>query len=118
MIRKRPTADAPEEGVPLVLGAAEYIVPSIYLGPLRRLTKKLNAARAAGDEDAIAEISCEIIHAAVRINYPEVTLEDVQDRMVKAGTVQRVLEVVLGQSGLAVVQPGEGSAMGEGTGPS
>jgi hypothetical protein len=116
--RKKPTADAPEEGVPLVLGGAEYLVPSIYIGPLRRLTKKLNAARAAADEDTIAEVSCEIIHAALRINYPEVTLDDVQDRMVKASTVQKVLEVVLGQSGLATVLPGEGAEMGEAAGPS
>lgn len=116
--RVAPTAPEPEDGVAIKLAGREYILPAIYIGPLRRLGKKLAAAEAAGDQDAIFEASCALIHASLSRNYPDVTLEDVEERMVTVANLQTVLQAALGQSGVERVPVGEGAALGEATGPS
>lgn len=118
MQRVAPTAPEPEDGVPVKLAGREYLLPAIYIGPLRRLTKKLAAAEAAADQDAIFEASCEIVHASLSRNYPEITLEQLQESMITAANMQPLVRAAVGQSGLEPISAGEGRVMGEATGPS
>lgn len=98
------------DGVKLRLGGADWIVPPLTLGQMRRLWPTIHKIGAAGvgmgeeEIDALAEVVC----AALCRNYPDMTLQKVVDELLDLGNSGAALRAVLTGSGLV---SGAGEAM-------
>ena len=96
------------DGEKLVLGGREFIVPPINLKRLKQLYPLIETL--AQETDALKQMdgTSQILHAALTRNYPEITLDEVEE-MVDLGNFASVLKAVLGGSGFV---PGELQARG------
>jgi len=80
--------DVPFEGVAVQMAGREWIVPGFSFGFIRR-NSALLASLANLDltnEDEVGEVvgkMCDIAFAALKRNYPELTLEQVEDMLDK-----------------------------------
>lgn len=102
------------DGVNVTLGGAEYTVPPLTLGAIRRLMPRINAMSGAKDGtlngdmlDAISEVA----HAALVRNYPEMTRETLDD-LIDLKNVQSLTMAIMGASGLVQVKADQGEAEG------
>jgi hypothetical protein len=105
-------------GITIAMGGRDWIVPPLTLGQLRRLLPKV-ADMGRVDmqmDDAQLGVVVEIVGAALRRNYPEITDAQIEE-MLDMGNAQAVMDAVRGGSGLRQVRPGEVRAAGNGTGP-
>ena len=90
------------EGKPINLGGTEYVVPPLNLGQIRRLQKEIESIGkldAATMNDRTVGTMLKVIHAGVSRNYPEMTLEQLEE-IIDLGNIRTVTEAVLGVSGL------------------
>ncbi len=102
------------EGTKIKLGEKEYIVPALSFGQLKRLAPdlaklaefKLKDAEMPGSDTLGAVVN--LIHTAIKRNYPEATVEDVEDGL-DMRNMKEVVLAIMGQSGLTQ-QPGEAQA--------
>ena len=85
-------------GVKIPMGDHEYEVPPLTLGQLRRLQSRL-ADLSSGDTALVMGAVCEIVQAAMSRNYPNLTVENVEE-LIDLGNRERVIAAVLGNSGL------------------
>ena len=101
------------EGKIVSMLGKDWVIPPLNFKALRRFREELGTMTAealAGSGKVV-----EIIHAAMQRNYPDLTLEQVED-MVDMGNVMEVTEAVLAISGLVAKQPGEATAASPSTG--
>lgn len=91
------------EGVLINLGGQALIVPPLNFKALKALQSKfstLNSLKVGSVPTADQmDVSMEIIHAAIVRNYPDVTLEQVQD-WVDLININEILPAIMGASGL------------------
>jgi hypothetical protein len=93
------------------LGGTTYIVPPLALGALKQLLPKIKALTIG--EDLLPDLSqvvdlLEICLAALKRNYPELTLEELGD-IVDLGNFKTLVAAVMAQSGLEVRAAPEGN---------
>lgn len=101
------------EGMTVVLAGEERVLPPLTLRSLRRLTPQLKALAslapdALPNEDQITAVA-EVVHASMIRNYPDVTLEQVEE-MVDLGNLETVISAVMSVAGLEKRKPGAGEA--------
>ena len=94
------------------MGGADYEVPPLTLGQLKRLRPKLKDLE-SGDADLVSDALCEIVATALQRNYPSTTVEQVAD-LLDLGNREAVMSAVLGGSGLKL---GEAQAVTRTPGP-
>ena len=97
------------DGAPVKMGGKEWVVPALSLGQIKRLAPKIEGLATLSNmltADQVTNV-CEIVHAALKRNYPELTLEEVED-MVDMANMRAVIQTVMGQAGL--VAKGEAEA--------
>jgi hypothetical protein len=87
------------EGVAVTLGGQEWILPALSLGFIRRNGALLEAFSAAASASEAAGHMCDIAHAALVRNYPDLTLEQVEE-MLDMPSAQRVFVALKEVSGL------------------
>jgi len=111
------------EGVSISLGGRDFTVPALNFKGIRareedidRISKPASDESEAFGADRMGAV-CRIVHTALVRNYPDVTLEQVED-WVDLNNVTYVIDAVLGQSGLKKNAGEEGSAPGEAPSPS
>ena len=88
------------DGVKIKLGEIEYVVPPLNLKSMRRLLPKLNTLKTSGlpgDEDLTTIV--DVVHSALVRNYPNMTVEDVENGLDMVN-MQGIVSQVLGQSGV------------------
>ncbi len=93
------------EGVIVRMGGRDWTIPPLTFKQLRRLQpqlERLARINAAATPEQIGAVS-EIVQAALSRNYPEITVEEVED-MLDLGNAGRVITAILSGSGLV---PGE-----------
>lgn len=95
------------EGKTIRMGGKDWIVPPLNFRALKRFQKEIGSLNLA--ELAQSEKVEEIVLAALNRNYPELTLDQLQD-MLDMGNVVEVTMAVMGVSGLEARKPGEGEA--------
>jgi hypothetical protein len=102
-------------GITIAMGGADWVVPPLTLGQLRRLMPKLQELGDPGQPMAGPQIAVlvEIVAAALQRNYPDATAERVEE-LLDLGNAAPVLAAVLTGSGL---KPGERAAVAGSTGP-
>jgi hypothetical protein len=98
------------EGEEIQLGNEKYIVPALSLRQVRELSPKLDKLEADGaglpglDQiDAVVEV----LHAALKRNYPEMTKDQLLD-LIDLGNLTALIKAAMRTSGL--VGKGEGKA--------
>jgi len=111
------------EGVEINIAGRDYIVPALNFKSIRKLKAEIalisdvEAAKADGFGSDRMEAICKVAHAAFARNYPNLTLEELQD-MVDLNNSGEIINAVMGISGLTRVK-GEGdSESGEAKSPS
>jgi hypothetical protein len=88
-------------GVKIAMGGAEWIVPPLTLGMMRRLLPQVMRLKdfgaAMGGEEI--EVIVELVTAAMRRNYPDITPDKVEE-LLDLGNARSVVEAILFGSGL------------------
>lgn len=94
-------AELPYDGIAVRLGAREWIVPSLNLRQLKRLSPKFALLSKVGVAMADEQIDAliEIAHAALSRNYPDLMPEDVAE-LVDLGNAGALVKAIVGASGL------------------
>lgn len=101
-------------GQEMTLGGTTFVVPPIALGALKTLLPKIQSLQLSDQGvPGIAQVedALEICLAALKRNYPDLTLEQLGD-LVDLGNFNALVRAVMGQSGL--VRTPEGNS-GPGT---
>ena len=104
--------DAPYDGTPFTIGGREWIVPALSLGQVIKLAPKIKALvvnQANGTPDSGYENAVDIVLAAFKRNYPELTREKLLDEIVDLRNFGPILQAIMGQSGFSTVSS-EGKA--------
>jgi hypothetical protein len=118
---RKPAAGVPRrrdmiDGVTVRMGGRDWIVAPLTLGQLRRLWPRVQrlgeVGAGMGDEDIASLV--ELVTAALRRNYPDMTSEKVAD-LLDLGNAGMVLNAVLTGSGLRPAL-GEAAALGTSSG--
>jgi hypothetical protein len=97
------------DGAKVRIGGKEWIIPALSLGQIRRLKEKISGLSNLSSMMTDEQVNdvCEIVHTALKRNYPDLALAEVED-MVDLGNMRNVIQAVMGQSGL--VSTGEAGA--------
>ena len=95
-------------GVAISIGGREWTIPPLTLGQLRRLMPKVRE---------LSNLNTQLVFAALQRNYPNITIETVED-LLDLGNAAPILHAVLTGSGLSprALQPGEAMAPERGSG--
>ena len=106
------------DGVKVNLGGRDYMVPPLNLKALKRLGPKLKLLSNLGDVPSDEEVDAvvEVLHSALVRNYPDITSDEVSDR-IDLANLRPALMAVMGASGLTQGLPGEAASPQGSTGP-
>ena len=96
-------------GVKVDLGGREFIVPALRFGAVKRFTKDgtfalIDTMKAVGLNEENIDAAIRVIHAALSLNYPEITEQDLLE-LVDLRTLPELLGGVTGQSRLEATDP-------------
>jgi len=96
------------EGYKMVLGDKEYTIPALSLKQVRTMKDELANLRAAhgGDPDALNN-GLMVVLAAMQRNYPDMTLDLLED-VIDLDNYKSVVLAVMGQSGMIERKPAQG----------
>ena len=105
-------------GVTIAMGGRDWLVPPLTLGQLRRLMPKVRQLTEIGASMGEAQIAVliEIVATALQRNYPDATVETVEN-LLDLGNASAVLNAVLTGSGLKLRDSPLGEAAAPGSGP-
>ena len=99
------------EGVKLRIGRGDYVVPALTVRQLKQFRPVLTGMERfkvsdPSDEDLDQVLG--MVHAALSRNYPDLTVEQLQD-MVDLRSLPAIVKAIAGQTGLDRAQPGTAS---------
>ncbi len=86
------------DGIKLNLNGEEYIVPPLTFKQIKKLYPLIEELNGNGGTVKKMETIVTLTHAALSRNYPELTIEKVED-LVDLGNLKTLSEAVLGASG-------------------
>lgn len=86
------------EGVSMKIGGRELVIPPLSLKQVQKLYPTIEALQKESDPLKSMEAVSLVVHAALKRNYPEMTLDEVDD-MLDLGNFKAVIETVMGVSG-------------------
>lgn len=102
--------DVEFEGAEVKLGRTMYVVPALGLGAVKKYAKKISEMHTLPLEEQM-QLTTEIAHAALKRNYPDMTLERV-DELVDLKNMRSVFDAVVQTSGFTAQGPAGGNATG------
>ena len=85
-------------GVTKNLGGADFVVPPLSLGQLKRLQPLLRSMGEA-DPEAQIDLMSQVIFSSLSRNYPAITQDEVDD-LIDVGNVADIFAVVVSVSAL------------------
>jgi len=85
-------------GIEKELGGKAYVIPPLSLGQVRRLQNQLEKWTGAVDDKSVA-VCIETVHAALSRNYPDVTVEQVEEWL-DLGNMVELMQAVMYVSGM------------------
>jgi alkylhydroperoxidase/carboxymuconolactone decarboxylase family protein YurZ len=96
------------DGVRINLGGRDFVVPPLTLGALRALQPQFKELANIGPLPSGEQIdaAAEVIHRALRRNYPDVTLDEILE-LVDVRAFPDVLAAICGASGLTQREAGD-----------
>lgn len=109
-------------GEPIVLGKTKLVCPALNFKALKALKPQLNIIQSGWVMDADEEKSAlyveavvKVVHAALKRNYPHITLESLEE-FIDLKNVSGVTMAVMGVSGFTTAAASTGEKAGESTG--
>jgi hypothetical protein len=111
---KQVEAKPKHAGKPVTLGGREYIIPSLSVNQAQELWPDLMAAERDVTVENLPQKWAQmlpIVAAAIKRNYPEMTVEEIGD-LVGLDQLPEVVLIVVGQSGLRAAPGGAAPAAG------
>jgi hypothetical protein len=89
------------DGVQINIGGTDYTVPPLNLKAVKKFSKNFHLLSDLGNNinAEMMTFIADIIHTALIRNYPDITLDQVEE-MVDIKTVGDILEAVLSSSGI------------------
>jgi hypothetical protein len=96
------------EGVPVMLGGREFILPPLSLGFIRRNWAMLQGMDKLSGEDSLSA-SITVLHAALSRNYPELAKEELED-LLDMRNIAAVMDALKNVSGFAAGEVTPGTA--------
>ena len=84
------------------MGGKQYVIPSLSVKQARALWEKIRNLNRGITEENYPEKSkdgAEVIHAALSRNYPDLTVDQVED-LVDMRNIAKILLIIAGQSGI------------------
>jgi hypothetical protein len=105
-------------GITVTMGGQQWTVPPLTLGQLRRLMPKVQQLTEIGSQMGEKQIGIlvEIVAAALQRNYPDISLETLEN-LLDLGNAGAVLNAVLTGSGLRPRERSLGEAPAPGPDP-
>ncbi len=109
------------DGREITLGGKVYVLPPLNFAALRRLAPKIQEVGGAFLSGNLfvdmekALVVSELVHAALKRNYPEITLEEVEEA-VDFDNIKDIFPALMGVSGLEFKEgqdPGEARPVGD-----
>lgn len=103
------------DGVPIKLSGVTYVVPPLNFKLLKRHKADIDAitagaAAAGGLDTETADRMVAVVHAALSRNYPDITIETVEDGLDLRNSAP-IIRALLGQSGFVEeIAAGEAAA--------
>jgi hypothetical protein len=85
------------EGTPISISGTEYIVPPLSFKQFKALREdvmKLNTGDVSSSEEQQGVV-LRIVHAALSRNYPDLTLDQVED-MLDLGNIHEIVKAIVG----------------------
>ncbi|HLQ13100.1 MAG TPA: hypothetical protein VK130_07625 [Steroidobacteraceae bacterium] len=100
------------EGVPVRLGGRVWLVPAINFKRLRRLLPKLLQFSSRTNEltEAALDDAIEVVHLVLTQNYPDLTLEQVEE-MMNLRILHELLPIIMGAAGMVEVGEAQPAAL-------
>lgn len=100
----------PIEGTEVKMGGDTYIVPRLNIALFKRYKARLAVLRNATNDDERVEVMLEVITAALKRNYPDITQEEVEDLVEVGDKMLQLVGVVMGTEGLGNMMPAGAAA--------
>lgn len=75
------STELPYAGAPVRIGGRDFIVPPLSFGYIVKNGAKLRSPDPSATVEEIAQLHIEIAHAALRRNYPDLTIDEVGDML-------------------------------------
>lgn len=104
------------DGITIKMGEAEYVVPPLTLGAVRRLMPKIEqmtgSLKAMTVTDETMQAVVEVVLASLKRNYPDMTAE-VLEELIDVSNMSLVVSAVLGVSGFVRKEGASGEMTGQ-----
>jgi hypothetical protein len=89
--------DTPKfDGKKITIGGTEYVIPPLSFRQLKTMSTEIKSLAVKGPDNT--EIMLRVIQAALSRNYPEMTLEQIEE-IVDLGNILEITQAVMGGSG-------------------
>jgi hypothetical protein len=99
----------PIDGAKIRMGGEDWVVPPLNLRAVRLHEQMIKDIQTVGSQfEGLPKIAA-VALAALQRNYPELTLEQVED-LLDMGNALSVFRAIIGQSGFEEARPGGASA--------
>jgi len=97
------------DGAEIKMGGKLWVVPALSFKQVKRLLPTMGRVGSGNVTPENMGDMAEVVHAALSRNYPDVTLDDVEDMLDLSNALSLFL-AVMGQSGMEMRQQGEAQA--------
>ncbi len=87
------------DGIQVKMGGREFIIPPLNFSSLRKYLPKIQEMMAEKDPLKLLDINSEILLAALRRNYPELKIDELEE-LLDFKNVQEIIEALMEASGL------------------
>ena len=96
------------DGTTVRMGGADYIVAPLTFKQLRALQEKFETMSSISSVVTLAQMDAiiEIAHAALSRNYPDISIDKVEN-IIDMGNAAQVISAIIGVSGMEQKTPGE-----------
>jgi len=98
------------DGVTMKLGGEDYVIPPLNFRQLKNLYPVIEGMQGETDPLKRFEAVVKITHAALSRNYPEITLETVED-LIDLNNLKSLIDAIMGISGFLRGEAEAGSGL-------
>jgi hypothetical protein len=98
------------QGTEIDVGGEKYVFPPLSFGAAKQLRDEIEAIEKGVDNATAMDTVCRVVHAALSRNYPEITIETVENELVDFGNWRDLYFAVLAISGFEKTSPGKAEA--------
>lgn len=97
------------DGVTVTLRGRDFVIPPMTFGQIKRNAADISRIQSGGEIGLdMLPVMATIIHGAMACNYPEMTIEQLEEDCLDLGNAREAMAAIMGVSGM--VAAGQGNA--------